>query len=238
MEEWGRLVDIFGCRWDEGNIPACAADNMLIAWPSLIVGIQHHFGRVSGLAVLDYGCGGGLFCRKLHTLGNSVVGYEPTAGLREAAQRNVPGEVVISDSTVVLEPPAAYELITAVMVLQFVAEIEPLLMRLASLLRPGGLLLTAVFNPQFVDRQVSDNLLFSEYSRERQAGFMILQPGVRIPVYNRTAQEYRQLAARLGLQEVFYDLPPFSEDFLSGYPMPFSTEYPEFLIQGLAKPIG
>ena len=44
MGQWDRLVDIFGCRWDEENIPACAADNMLIAWPSLIAGIQHHFG--------------------------------------------------------------------------------------------------------------------------------------------------------------------------------------------------
>ena len=57
---WDRLSDYFDTSKDEDEIPAGAADNILIAWPVFFRFIADHVPDLSGQRVLDYGCGAGV----------------------------------------------------------------------------------------------------------------------------------------------------------------------------------
>jgi 2-polyprenyl-3-methyl-5-hydroxy-6-metoxy-1,4-benzoquinol methylase len=175
MNPWDEMADIFGSPWDAAKIPECAADNILIAWPSMLSGIRKQFGRRTGLDILDFGCGGGHFCRQLHALGHGVTGYEQAEMLLQAARINVPREVKITASEAVLDPLGRYDLITAIMVIQFVLDIEPLLQRLLATVNPGGLLLYSVFNPRFTFHLAAEQVTFTGLQQKSDTGFMELK---------------------------------------------------------------
>lgn len=233
---WNRLADIFGCPSEEGSIPACAADNICIAWPSVENCIAGVFKEPRHRKALDFGCGGGMFCWRLHELGFDVTGYDKAEDLVKTARNNAPEAITITSSNAIWTQNAQYHLITSIMVLQFIEDIAATASRLLSLLRPGGLIVYAVFNPEFVE----DNLNRPPFSgfADHRSGFMELKPGVKIPVFIRRAADYRSLFESLGCEEVYRDYPGFTEAFLRKYDMPFSTTCPEYLIQAFRSATG
>ena len=230
MNQWNQLADTFGCAWDENIIPECAADNICIAWPSILKCIEKEIPESDGLKALDFGCGGGLFCRKLSQQGFKVTGYDQSTELVVSAKRNTPNEVIITSSTSVMVQNGAYDLISSIMVLQFIKDIEPVIDSILSVLNPNGLVLFAVFNPKFVDDN-SNGSVFSDFEDYR-AGYMELKEGVKIPVYNRNELEYREIFESRGLKEVYLDHPIFTKEFLAEHEVPFSTTHSEYQIQG------
>lgn len=235
MNQWDALADIFGCRWDDVEIPACAADNICIAWPSMLAGINRAFPEKSSLDVLDFGCGGGLFCRCLHGLGHTVTGYDRSAELVLAAQGNVPPEVLVTSAGTVIEGAAKYDLVTSIMVLPFIEDLHGVLCTLTGLVKGNGVIIQAVFHPDFVRDNFETNRLVTDFSSETNSGFLELKKGIKTPIHIRSAAEYRQAYARYGLTEIYQDSPPFSQEFLARYQMPFSTRYPEYLIQAFSR---
>lgn len=233
MNHWNQLTDIFGCNWNEDTIPECAADNICIAWPSIINGIEKAFNKPTRLKALDFGCGGGLFCRKLHEMGFDVTGYDESEELIIKAKNNTPKEVTITSSSTIASQNGKYDLITSLMVLQFIEDIDSTIRNILSLLKPNALIIYAVFNPKFI-KENSGNNVFTGFTNN-QTGHMELKKGVKIPVYNRTKSEYRNIFEKYGYEEVYLDLPAFTEEFLNKYKMPFSTNSPEYLIQGFKR---
>lgn len=181
------------------------------------------------LCVLDYGCGGGLFCRKMHELGFDVTGYDQSEELIKIARDNVPAVVTITDSHTIVEQKGKYDVISAIMVFQFINDIESTIENILPLLKANGMIIYAVFNPHFIKDNV-DNNIFSGFTNIR-TGYMELAKGVKIPVFNRSESEYRCLFGKYGYQEVYLDYPVFTEEFLGKFNMPFSTSNPEYLIQ-------
>lgn len=234
MNEWDRLDDIFGCGYTDGALPAYAADNICIAWPSITGSIDRFLPQKQGLKALDFGCGGGLFCTRLHEMGFRVTGYDNAEDLVKSARRNTPQDVVITHSPAAISAKENYHLITAVMVFQFIGDIEATVDALVKALAPGGLVISAVFNPRFVEDNLDSNSVFSGF-RDNVHGSMELRKDVRIPVFKRTAKEYRTLLARHGCREMHVDYPGFTPEFLRRYPLPWSTTYPEYLIQTFSK---
>jgi len=236
MNHWNQLSDIFGCSWNEDTIPECAADNICIAWPSIINGIKKEFdGPICRLNVLDFGCGGGLFCRKLHEMGFNVTGYDESEELIKKAKNNTPKEITITSSSTITSQNGKYDLLTSLMVLQFIEDIDSTINNIISLLKPNALIIYAVFHPKFIEEN-SENNVFTGFTNN-QTGYMELKKGVRVPVYIRTESEYRNLFKKYGYEETYLDLPAFTEEFLNKYKMPFSTDYPEYLIQGFKRKI-
>lgn len=230
MNHWNQLTDIFGCNWNEDTIPECAADNICIAWPSIINGIEKAFNKPAGLNALDFGCGGGLFCKRLHEMGFEVTGYDESEELIKKARINAPPEVTITNSSTITTQNGRYNLITSLMVFQFIEDIDSTIKNIISLLEPNALVIYAVFNPEFI-KENSGNSVFTGFTKN-QTGHMELKQGVKIPVYNRTESEYRNIFEKYGYEEAYLDLPAFTEEFLNKYKMPFSTNSPEYLIQG------
>lgn len=231
MNPWDQLADLFGCRWDEAEIPACAADNIAIAWLAILSALTQARPNPGPLAILDYGCGGGLFCRQLHQLGHRVVGYEPATELLRAAQANVPAEITLTADRALVDGCAPFDAIVSIMVLPFVVDLDAVLATLAGWLRPAGVIITAVFNNAFVADNAGPGRLFPEYDPARGTGRIELKQGVRLPVAIRTDNAYREAAARHGLSEIARLRPPFTAEFLAAYPQSFATHQPEYLIQ-------
>jgi SAM-dependent methyltransferase len=216
---WDRLSDYFDTSKDEGEIPAGAADNILIAWPVFFRFIADHVPDLRGQRVLDYGCGAGSFAHRLRAYGCHVTGVDSSRAMIAKATRAY-GDAVdfrVGDATLLRELPP-FSLITSIMALQFVADIMPLLTDFAAALEMGGHLIFAVHNPAY---HSGETLRFSN--------------GVEVPIYIRSASEYHAAAARAGFEPLLEEYPPFTVEFIARYPTYAGRPAPEYLILGYHK---
>jgi SAM-dependent methyltransferase len=232
MNPWNQLADEFGHKRDDEEIPEYAADNVCIAYPSIIRCIQNRFNQPLGKKALDFGCGGGLFCEELLAMGFEVTGYDSSEALVKAARMNTSKKVNITDSWAIASQ-SRYDLIASVMVLQFIEDIERTIADITSLIQPNGLVIYAVFNPNFIE----DNLNGSIFSgfQSRSTGYMELKEGIKVKCHSRNNSEYHSLFKALGYEEVYLDYPEFTGEFLQQFKVPFATRYSEYLIQAFKR---
>ncbi len=238
MNQWDKISDIFNSQDKQTKIPKTAADNILIAWPSIIKIIKKKLPLVKNLSALDFGCGTGEFCRKLHCLGFKVSGIDSSARMVKTARYNLPKKIDIfrqlPKNTKYLPQ---YNLITSIMVFQFIENIEKTLVTLDKILKPGGLLVFAVFNPAFVKNLIKKKIIFNKFSSNSypQKGIMEIVKNTPIPVFIRDEKFYDKLVASLGYQKIASAYPPFTKKFLKIYPMGMPVQDAEFLIIGFQK---
>jgi SAM-dependent methyltransferase len=213
---WDRLSDYFDTSKSEDEIPAGAADNILIAWPVFFRFIETHIPTLHGKRVLDYGCGAGSFAHQLRAYGCHVTGVDSSPAMIEKAT-DAYGDAVefrMGDAALLRGMPP-FALITSIMALQFVADIEPLLAGFAAVLETDGHLIFAVHNPAY---HSGETLHFSN--------------GVAVPIFIRSAEEYNAIAARAGFVPLLEEYPPFTEAFIARYPTYAGRPAPEYLILG------
>lgn len=101
-------------------------------------------GHLSGLRVLDVGCGGGILSEAMAHHGAQVTGIdlgEPTIG---AARAHAQGQSLTLDYRVVsvealaAEQPAAFDVVTCMEMLEHVPDPESIVTACSRLVRPGG----------------------------------------------------------------------------------------------------
>ena len=221
---WSSLSNLVDTRKNPDDIAPEAADNILLAWPPMLKAIHALQPHPQGLKALDFGCGTGGLCHKLSTQGYSVVGVDTSSGMLEKAKQQLPS-LTFSPT---LPTSATFNLITSVMVFQFIEDIHSTLNALNALLQPGGVLAFAVFNPEFMYRNSGPDKLFQHISPTSAHGTMI--PAFKIPVVARSFDEYNTLLPHLNYTLVLKAEPPFTEDFLAKYPFEDDTSAPEFLV--------
>jgi trans-aconitate methyltransferase len=214
---WDALSDFFDTSKLADEIPAGAADNILIAWP-VIFQFLDSVAPAAGRRAVDFGCGTGSFAHALHARGYTVTGIDPSPSMIARAGAAY-GEVVdfqVGDASL-LRDQAPFALITSIMALQFVAEIGVVVDALAAALDRGGHLVFAVHHPGAV-----------------QGDVLHFAGGVDVPIFMRDAAEYHALAERAGLQPVLEAVPPFTNEFVARYP-DYAGQPPEYLILGYEK---
>jgi len=216
---WDHLSDYFDTSKDEDEIPAGAADNILIAWPVFFRFIADHVPELHGKRVLDYGCGAGGFAHRLCTYGCHVTGVDSSPAMIAKATRAY-GDAVdfrVGDGTLLRELPP-FSLITSIMALQFVADIASLLADFAAALDTNGHLIFAMHNPAFIS---GETLRFGN--------------GVTVPIFIRSAAEYHAAGARAGFVPLLEEYPPFTDEFVARYPTYAGRSAQEYLILGYRK---
>jgi SAM-dependent methyltransferase len=216
---WDRLSDYFDTSKDEGEIPAGAADNILIAWPVIFCFIATQIPTLSGKRALDYGCGAGGFAQRLRSSGCHVTGIDSSRAMIATATR-ASGEGVafrVGDAALLRQLPP-FALIVSIMALQFVADIDALLAAFAAAIETNGCLIFAVHNPAYLS---GETLRFSN--------------GVAVPIFIRSAAEYHAIARRAGFEPLLEEYPPFTEEFIARYPTYAGRAAPEYLILGYRK---
>lgn len=118
-----------------------------------------HFGErdaggpepLSGLRVLDIGCGGGILCEPMARLGADVTGIDPGANNIGVAQAHAAQSAVTVDyRETTAEALAAageqFDVVMAMEVVEHVTDVPAFLQTVASLVRPGGLLFMSTIN--------------------------------------------------------------------------------------------
>lgn len=104
-----------------------------------------------GLKLLDVGCGGGLMAEPLARLGADVTGLDASAAtiaIAKAHAASVGVDVTYQTGSVedLANKPNRYDVITALEIVEHVADVDLFLKALTKLLKPDGLLIMSTLN--------------------------------------------------------------------------------------------
>ena len=227
---WDELSQHFDVHDD---INPHTADNILMAWPPILRLLEECVPQ--GGRVLEYGCGTGGFVKKLASLGYSVTGIDPSSKMIEVAQSYLRERLLVGDASAIPEGET-FDAITAVLVFLFEYDIERTFKALAAHLNPGGVMMFAVLNPEFVRKCVAIKYLLRDFASADCVGKGTLDfgNGRTTDVYIRTAAEY-DAAMSASFAKVLEEYPPFTKEFLEKYNDGRPTDVPEFLVLGYKK---
>lgn len=151
--------DALGDSWWDANGPMAPLHRLTpirVAWARDCA--VRHFRReadagspLAGLETLDVGCGAGLFAEPLARLGGDVLGIDPAPASIRAARRHADetgARLAYRVATVeeVAAEPRRFDIVSAMEVVEHVADPARFVAFAASLLKPGGLLLSSTLN--------------------------------------------------------------------------------------------
>ncbi|MGE3148872.1 MAG: bifunctional 2-polyprenyl-6-hydroxyphenol methylase/3-demethylubiquinol 3-O-methyltransferase UbiG [Pseudorhodoplanes sp.] len=108
-------------------------------------------GCLSGLRILDIGCGGGVLCEPLSRLGAIVVGADPAAdnievARRHALQTDLRIDYRCTTAEALADAGERFDLVLAMEVVEHVADMPLFVRRCADMVKPGGMMVTATIN--------------------------------------------------------------------------------------------
>jgi 2-polyprenyl-6-hydroxyphenyl methylase/3-demethylubiquinone-9 3-methyltransferase len=121
-------------------------------------GLCQRFGRdalqprpLAGLRILDLGCGGGLVCEPLARLGAAVTGLDAgeetvAAAAAHAEEMGLAIEYQAGSAEALAAEGAEFDAVLALEVVEHVADLAVFLAACATLVSPGGVLITATLN--------------------------------------------------------------------------------------------
>src|SRR5271163_1797105 len=105
---------------------------------------------LSGLRVIDIGCGAGLLCEPLTRLGAQVIGVDPSASNIAAAKLHADkGHLSIDYRCTTAEEMDVrerFDIVLAMEVIEHVSDVGVFLNRCAAMLKPGGLMVISTLN--------------------------------------------------------------------------------------------
>ena len=105
---------------------------------------------LSGLRILDIGCGAGLLCEPFTRLGAQVIGIDPSATNIAAAKLHADkGHLSIDYRCTTVEEMDVrerFDIVLAMEVVEHVTDVGVFLDRCAALLKPGGLMVVSTLN--------------------------------------------------------------------------------------------
>jgi 2-polyprenyl-3-methyl-5-hydroxy-6-metoxy-1,4-benzoquinol methylase len=230
-DPWDELSNLFSGAKSGDELPAVAADNVLIAWPPMIEFLE----RLRPETVLDFGCGGGRLVDELCGRGFRTAGIDRSEKMIEQAREVFPHHpFAVGDASAALEL-GQFDAIISVMVLQFVEGIERALAMLTGSLNEKGALVFAVHNPAYVERAIERGRRppFTLTPQGRRTT-LALEAGSSIPLFVRTTDEYDEMLSTLGFERTLCSEPPFTQEFIDRFGTG-SLDQSEYLILGYER---
>lgn len=183
----------------EGREENEQAGGLLETFISLFLSV---LGDVSGLQVLDAGCGEGYLSRILTRLGAHVTGCDGAPRLVEIAHAKDPEHNITYRVADLCQPlpeyQACFDLVASFFVLNDVYDYQGFLRTLAAAIRQEGRLVFFMNNPYsyIVRNHLSD--YFASGQRCLYRG--MAEAGVKVYYYHHTLEEYLDAAFSAGLQ--------------------------------------
>lgn len=111
--------------------------------------IEAHFERsLKGLKILDIGCGGGLVCEPLARMGADVTGIDADAQAIEVAADHAQRQGLELDYQcgAIESHRDKYDVVTALEIVEHVADLESFIAAATKLCKPGGLMIFSTLN--------------------------------------------------------------------------------------------
>lgn len=108
-------------------------------------------GCLTGLRILDIGCGGGILSEPLARLGASVLGADPSTTNIEvaklhAAQSGLAIDYRATTAEALSDADERFDVVLAMEVVEHVADVDLFVRRCADMVKPGGLMVAATLN--------------------------------------------------------------------------------------------
>jgi 2-polyprenyl-6-hydroxyphenyl methylase/3-demethylubiquinone-9 3-methyltransferase len=107
-------------------------------------------GCLSGLRILDIGCGAGLLCEPFSRLGAEVIGIDPSPTNIAAAKLHAAKSNVLVDyrcaSVEDMNPRELFDVVLAMEVVEHVVDVGAFLDRCAALMKPSGMMVVSTLN--------------------------------------------------------------------------------------------
>ena len=106
---------------------------------------------LTGLSVLDIGCGGGLLCEPMARLGGRVTGIDAAARNIATARLHATGQALTIDyrattAEAMAENGAQFDIVLALEIVEHVADVDLFLQSVGRLASPGGLVFLSTLN--------------------------------------------------------------------------------------------
>jgi len=221
----------------KGKINTRSADNVLIAWPVL----KHAIGEYQAGAnrLLDYGCGTGEFCRHMRAEGFHVEGIDIAHDMIRAAQKDSPKEIryQVGDKKALKNIEGKFNVITSIMVFQFIKDLDSYIPLFHDLLIDRGLVVFAVHNPDYVKTCCQQKMVFSSLrsAGDSHIARMKVEKGASVDTYVRSKEKYKRLFEKHGFEFLSSHYPPFTQEFVSQYNWSLPTDDSEYLIMAMRK---
>jgi 2-polyprenyl-3-methyl-5-hydroxy-6-metoxy-1,4-benzoquinol methylase len=197
-------------------------------------------GDVSGLTVLDAGCGEGYLSRILAQRGANVTGIDIASPLVEIARTKEFAEQISYQLADLSQPLPAYQdhfdLVTSFFVLNDIYDYRGFLTTLGSVLKHEGRLILFMNNPySFVIRSFVPDYFASDQAFPYLG---MAEAGVKVHFYQRTMEEYLDACFAAGFQlQRLVDVrtPEGSFKRRKGSLLPEGYHFPYFTILSLVK---
>jgi 2-polyprenyl-6-hydroxyphenyl methylase/3-demethylubiquinone-9 3-methyltransferase len=107
-------------------------------------------GSLTGLRIIDIGCGAGLLCEPFTRLGAQVIGVDPSATNIAAAKLHAEKSQLLIDyrNTTVeaMDPRERFDIVLAMEVIEHVTDVGAFLSRCAAMMKPTGIMVVATLN--------------------------------------------------------------------------------------------
>jgi 2-polyprenyl-6-hydroxyphenyl methylase/3-demethylubiquinone-9 3-methyltransferase len=106
---------------------------------------------LSGLRMLDIGCGGGILSEPLARLGAAVVGADPSqtniaAAKLHAGETGLAVDYRATTAEALADAGERFDIVLAMEVVEHVADLSLFVCRCAEMVKPGGVMITATLN--------------------------------------------------------------------------------------------
>lgn len=239
----GSLAHRFNTHRALDEIHPDAAVNIYVGWPVFFEQIKYQaeFLGKQSLSILDFGCGAGEFCAKLHMRGHTLVGIDKSDEMLALAKDNSAKEVTYLLSELVDKSGECniykncMDVVTAIHSFDWNENVGAIIKQLSDFLVPNGLMIFAVFPKGHVVESLRIKNLFEDFDSDENPTRGICNfDGIRIPVFIKEPAYYDTLFEKMGYSKVLEYYPQYPKAFLTKYKWD-GAMYPEMVILAYRK---
>lgn len=230
LNPWDAMADPH--YQEKGNTESFSPGTIPVLWPAILKELKD-LPKKKSTHIVDFGCGTGDFCRKLCREGYRATGIDSSnAMLAKAYRITAPGLSYIHGDESALENLALKaDAITSLMVMQFIEDLDQLIKASRKALKQDGLVVTAVYNPQFIERCIKEGKKFQRLPEHPQR----YEARNGITAHIRDESWYKSEFEKAGFKIENTNYPPYTEEFLRAFKVDFPTDVPEYMILTFRK---
>jgi len=209
IDNWGEVIEKFTPSANK-ETPSLGDDNFYAVWSILDNLIVNKFGNWKHKrSVLDFGCGVGTLANRLGCSGWNVVACDPSKQMIMKAKIQIqnPNIKILCGGIDCVIDSGPFNLITAVMVFQFIENIEETIKPLFNELCEGGIILIAVHHPKHFLKCIQNKIKFFDFDSTILPSAGKIQISDKLfKIFIRSEEWYDQRFESIGAARIAFDI--------------------------------